>query len=301
MKKVIFTLAEARSGTLYLRNLFRLNARDCACRHETFFDLGNPTMFGPAIYDAHAGRIDKIRARLQKKSRFIEQLSGSSYFESSHAFLKSAYVAALDYFPGLRLVHLVRDPLKVAASEAYREQWRRRLHAPFHFYKGEDQKRHFAWALTGNEPIFRHFAAEKLSLFQWYLLQWIEIENRAMAFLCEHQLHDRCFTLHSPPDLNDPAKIREMFHFLGIETKHPGIVFGGRKNKSIGYSASRAQHEDEFQFILARLPANCLEIFNHKPYTNFPWNSRFITSRPPVENQKPFALNRELPLARASF
>ncbi|MGH7979054.1 MAG: hypothetical protein ACREE6_06735, partial [Limisphaerales bacterium] len=120
MKKIIFTLAGARSGTLYLRNLFRLNARDCDCRHETFFDIGNPTMFGPAIYDAYAGRIGKIRARLEKKRRYIQRLSGSTYIESSHAFLKSSLVAALDFFPELRLVHLIRDPLKVAASEAYR-------------------------------------------------------------------------------------------------------------------------------------------------------------------------------------
>src|SRR5215472_16298623 len=99
MKRTIFTLAEARSGTLYLRNLFRLNARDCACRHETFFDLGNPTMFGPAIYDAYVGRIEKIRSRLEKKRRYIEQLPGSVYSESSHSFLKSACVAAPEFFP----------------------------------------------------------------------------------------------------------------------------------------------------------------------------------------------------------
>src|SRR5215469_9076447 len=114
MKRTIFTLAEARSGTLYLRNLFRLNARDCACRHETFFDVGNPTLFGPAIYDAHAGRIEKIRARLEAKRRYVEKLSGRVYFESSHSFLKSAWIAALEFFPGLQLIHLVRNPLKVA-------------------------------------------------------------------------------------------------------------------------------------------------------------------------------------------
>lgn len=277
MKKVIFTLTEARSGTLYLRNLFRLNACDCACRHETFFDFGNPTMFGRAIYDAYAGRIEKIRARLKKKRRYIEKLSGSVYLESSHAFLKSAYVAALEFFPELQLIHLVRNPIKVAASEAYREFWRRRVHAPFHFYKGDDGKRHFAWALTGNEKFFQPFAAEKLSLFQWYLIQWIEIENRAMNFLDENQLRDRCFTLDSPRDLNDAEKIRQLFEFLGVKTKQPEIIFGGRKNKSIGYStALAAQHEKEFQFILERTPENFLKIFQREPYSGFDWSRRFV-------------------------
>lgn len=274
MKKIIFTLAEARSGTLYLRNLFRLNARDCDCRHETFFDVGNPTMFGPAIYDAHAGRFGDIRARLEKKRRYIQKLSGSSYIESSHAFLKSSRVAALDFFPDLRLVHLIRDPFKVAASEAYRELWRRRLHVPFHFYRGDDGKRHFAWALTGNEAIFQHFTSQPLTLFQWYLIQWVEIENRAMNFLDANGLHDRCFTLHSPHDLNDAAKVRGMFDFLGVQTMGREIVFGGRKNKSIGYFMSPASTDNESQFVLERLPESYLHIFRKKPYSDLHWASR---------------------------
>lgn len=276
MKKVIFTLTEARSGTLYLRNLFRLNARDCLCRHETFFDFGNPTMFGPAIYDAYAGRVEKIRARLEKKRDYIESRPGSAYLESSHAFLKSAYVVALEVFPALRLVHLFRDPVKVAASEAYREMWRRRVHAPFHFYRGDDHKRHFAWALTGNEEIFRNYAAGQLSLFQWYLLQWIEIENRAMNFLHDNALQDRCFTLVCPRDLNDPAKVREMFEFFDIGTKQSEIMFGGRKNKSIGYSVAMAeQYEKEFEAVLRSLPKRYLQIFQREPYSSQEWSQRF--------------------------
>ena len=275
MKKIIFTLAEARSGTLYLRNLFRLNAVDCDCRHETFFDIGNPTMFGPAIYDAYAGRFGKIRARLEKKRHYIEKLPGSTYIESSHAFLKSSRVAALDIFPDLRLVHLIRDPIKVAASEAYRESWRRRLRAPFHFYCGDDGKRHFAWALTGNEQIFQHFTGEPLTLFQWYLIQWVEIENRAMDFLESHGLHARCFTLHSPHDLNDAAKIRGMFDFLGVRTKQQEIIFGGRKNKSIGYFMTPEKKDNETQFVLERLPESYLQIFHKKPYCDLHWSALF--------------------------
>ncbi|HEY3761552.1 MAG TPA: hypothetical protein VGN23_07380 [Verrucomicrobiae bacterium] len=276
MKKVIFTLTEARSGTLYLRNLFRLNARDCICRHETFFDFGNPTMFGRTIYDAHAGRAEKVRALLLKKRDYIEKRAGSVYLESSHAFLKSAYTVALDVFPDLWLAHLVRDPIKVAASEAYREMWRRRVHVPFHFYRGDDGKRHFAWALTGNEEIFRSFSAEKLSLFQWYLLQWIEIENRAMNFLDEHNLRERCFTLHCPRDLNDAGKVREMFGFFNVTLKHADVQFGGRKNKSIGYSAAMAeQYEKEFEQVLRLVPERYLQIFRREPYASHEWSRRF--------------------------
>lgn len=302
MKKIIFTLAEARTGTLYLRNLFRLNARDCDCRHETFFDFGNPTMFGPAIYDAYAGRFGKIRERLETKRCYIQKLPGNVYFESSHAFLKSAHACALDFFPDLQLVHLIRNPIKVAASEAYRESWRRRVHAPFHFYKGDDGQRHFAWALTGNEEIFQNFRGKKLTLFQWYLVQWIEIENRAMNFLDKHGLHDRCFTLHSPRDLNDAVKIREMFAFLGVETRRRQILFGGRKNKSIGYSSTtEPEKENDFQFILEHLPEHYLKIFESSPYRDLPWSAPFKKTSNQGIKWNPLVVNQQLPLARAPF
>lgn len=295
MKKLIFTLAEARSGTLYLRNLFRLNARDCDCRHETFFDIGNPTMFGPAIYDAFAGRFGKIRERLEKKRRYIQRLRGSAYIESSHSFLKSSRVAALDFFPGLRLVHLIRDPIKVAASEAYRELWRRRLHAPFHYYRGDDGKRHFAWALTGNEPIFQHFADAPLTLFQWYLIQWVEIENRAMNFLEANGLRNRCFTLHTPKDLNDAAKVRDMFEFLEIPTLQPKIIFGGRKNKSIGYFMAPERRDSESKFVLEQMPQGYLEIFRRPPYCNFHWSELFTQPAGRETNGSPPRENCRLP------
>jgi hypothetical protein len=281
MKRTIFTLASARSGTLFLRDLFRLNAVDCVCRHEPFFDWGNPTMFGPAIYDAYAGRLDALRARLVKKREYIERLPGAVYLESSHSFLKSAYLNALEIFSDLRLVHLIRDPLKVAKSEAYRYQWRRRLRAPFHFYHGEDGHRHFYWSLTGNEDIFSNFSRAPLTLFQWYLAQWIEIENRAMDFLDRHQLHDRCFTLQSPADLNNPEKVRAMFAFLGLATRHPSILMGRPRNKSLGpKTVVTPEDERECEAMLEQLPAQYLEIFRREPYSQHHWSRRFQAHLP---------------------
>jgi hypothetical protein len=308
VKPTIFTLTSARSGTVYLRHLFRNNVPDCACRHEPFFDWGNPTLFGPAIYDAFAGRVERIRARLAKKRRYIQRLSSSLYLESSHAFLKSAYLAALEFFPEMRLIHLVRDPLKVAKSEACRQHWRERFHAPFHFYRGDDGRRHFCWALTGNEEIFQAFTGEPaelnaprpvrrvtswasldssnsslsplnspqpLSLFQWYFIQWIEIENRAVQFLERHHLQDRCFLLHTPGDLNNPAKVKAMFDFFGLKTRSPQLVLRGRKNKSLGVTTLITERdESECEAVLERMPTRFLEIFQHPPYVNFPWSKR---------------------------
>lgn len=290
MKPVFFTLTSARSGTLCLRDLFRNNAAGCACRHEPFFDSGNPTLFGPAIYDAYAGRLDRIRARLAKKQNYIERLREPIYLESSHAFLKATHVAALEFFPELRLIHLVRDPLYVAKSEAWRQEWRRRIRAPFHFYLGDDNRRHFCWALTGNEEIFRHFDSVRLSLFQWYLIQWIEIENRAMRFLDEHDLRDRCFTLHCS-DLNDLNKVQEMFDFFALPVAHKHIVPGGSHNRIIGHrTVVTPEDERQRDEITRQLPEHYLEIFRQEPYSQFPWinglldNKQTNTLRPAVSN-----------------
>jgi hypothetical protein len=273
---VIFTLTSARSGTLYLRDLFRSNVQDCVCRHEPFFDWGNPTLFGPAIYDAFAGRLDRIRARLLRKREYIRRLRTGAYLESSHAFLKSAHLAALEFFPNLRLIHLIRDPMLVAKSEAVREERRLRARVPFHYYKGDDGRRHFCWALTANEEIYHNFDRERLSLFQKYVIQWIEIENRAIAFLERHCLGERCFTLGSPRDLNSAPKIREMFDFFNLQTRHAEIILGGRRNMSLGYATVIDPNDQrEFEGVLARLPARYLDIFQREPYTRFDWNSRF--------------------------
>jgi hypothetical protein len=276
MKSVIFTLTSARSGTLFLKSLFRRNIKSCCTRHEPFFDWGNPTMLGPAIYAASVGRLDILRDLLARKRDYVNGLGADLYVESSHAFLKSAYLVALEFFPEMRLIHLIRDPLKVAKSEAYRETWRRRVHAPFHYYKGGDGRRHFYWSLTGNEEIFRTPERDRLSLFQWYLVQWIEIENRAMAFLSKNALQPRCFTLQCPGDLNNPDVVGLMFEFFGLTPSHSSLTLAGRKNKSLGRTTVvTSQDEYDASQVLSKLPSSYLDIFRHEPYAHQSWNSRF--------------------------
>jgi hypothetical protein len=276
--RVIFTLTSARSGTLFLRSLVQNNIRDCVCRHEPFFDWGNPTMFGPAIYDAWAGRLDRVRERLEKKRDYISRLGASTYVESSHAFLKSAHTAAMDVFPDLKLIHLIRNPLRVAKSEASREN--RRRHAPFHYYRADDNGKYFWWSLTCKEDIYQHFDRNRMSLFQKYLIQWIEIENRAMSFLDQHQLHGRCATVDAPRELNDPVKVAGLFEFLGLQTRHAEIAMGGRKNQSLGYHNNiEPEDERELEAVLSGLPDQYLEIFEREPYTRFEWSARLRRAR----------------------
>jgi hypothetical protein len=111
-------------------------------------------------------------------------------------------------------------------------------------------------------------------LFQWYVLEWIEIENRAMRFLDQHQLHHRCVTLHSPEDLNEPARIRAAFNLLDLVPREP-LRLHGRKNRSLGYSSAQAaEQERQFAEVLQQLVPHYLEIFSQPPYTEFPWSRR---------------------------
>src|SRR5262245_10197335 len=165
----VFTLASGRSGTHFLYELIRRNAMGCVARHETYGF--NPSMFGRPIYDRAVGQRDNTRLLLARKARIIARCGQEAYVETSHAFLKSWFDLAPECFSNLKLVHLVREPLKVARSEAYREAWLHRLHVPLRNYRGGDGRKYFRWALTGLEPIFQHFEAARLTRLQWYLLQ----------------------------------------------------------------------------------------------------------------------------------
>jgi hypothetical protein len=76
--------------------------------------------------------------------------------------------------------------------------------------------------------------------------------------------------------LNDAAKVRKLFDALGVPTRRTEIIFGGRKNRSIGYPERVAgETEAGCDAVLEKLPRRYLEIFQREPYVKFPWNERF--------------------------
>ncbi len=228
-------------------------------------------MFGRPIYDCALGDQEPIRRLLERKRQIIERYRGQTYVETSHAFLKSWFQLAPAFFPRLKLVHLIRDPLYVAKSEASREALIKKLRVPFCHYRGGDGNRYFLWSLTGLEPIFRHFDVASISRFQWYVIQWIEIENRATRFLDEFQRHADCFTLQSPRDLNCTERMRQMFQFLGLQFRTNQIKLSGRRNRN--WRATVITDEDRRQFgdVIAAMPREYLEIFRQAHYAEMPW------------------------------
>src|SRR3990170_4623016 len=104
----LFCLASGRSGTHFLYEILRRNTRGVVCRHEPY--LWNPSMFGRPIYDHAVGDEEAVRKVADRKRRVIEGYSGAAaYAETSHAFLKSWADLAVEFFPRMKLVHLVRN------------------------------------------------------------------------------------------------------------------------------------------------------------------------------------------------
>ena len=273
--QTVFALANGRSGTHFLYEVIYRNAVNCVARHEPY--VTNPSMFGKPIYDHAVGDSDPIRKLLEKKRRVIERFAPRIYVETSHAFLKSYYDLATEFFPHMKLVHLVRNPLKTAKSLANREELIRRLRLPFCFYRGDDGVRYFRWALTGLEPIYQHFGTQTLTPFQRLLVEWIEVENRAMQFLDQFNKHWECVTLHTPSEMNDVERLRELCDRLGLEIRDRNIDLGGRTNKTPGVPTVITDEEErQFDDVVKQLPERYKAIFAAPPYSQWDWSKRFV-------------------------
>jgi hypothetical protein len=258
------------------------NAQGCVARHEPY--VFNPSMFGRPIYDYTVGDRRNTRQLLARKAWIVARRGAPTYVETSHAFLKSYFDLAPEYFDNLKVIHLLRNPLMVARSEANREEFAHWLRFPLRHYRGAGGRKYFRWSLTGNEPIFKHFDPAKLTRFQWYVIQWIEIENRAMEFLDRTGKLDECFTLETPGDMNNRARIRELLDFYGLAQRQPEITLAGSRNLNPRPTVVGDEDRRQFAEVVAALPPKYLGIFQREPYTRFRWAS-LLTSIVPAPGQ----------------
>ncbi|MEW5804814.1 MAG: hypothetical protein AB1847_22225 [bacterium] len=264
----IFVLASGRSGTKYLSSIFKNNVKNCISKHEPY-----PTMFGIPIYWYQAKKIEEIKKLFIKKKKRITRCKADVYIETNNAFLKSFSDVAVEFFPDLKLIHIIRNPLTVARSQLNRHIRLNKMHFPLRrFYLGDDGRKYFKWTLTGKEDIFRAVTVDSLTPYQYLVLQWIEIENRAMRFLDTYQKHDECYTLFAPEDLNNGMILEDMFRFFGLERKGRSINFGGAKNKNRIPTIVREEDQMQFEEVIGGLPESYLKIFRKEPYTRCTWS-----------------------------
>ncbi|SEL26187.1 hypothetical protein [Nitrosovibrio tenuis] len=267
-KLTIFTLASGRSGTSYLADFFVKNVQQCYSTHEPYFVPGNPVLFGKPI-DWNTRQNDKaLLPVLERKCRFIANCKAPVYFESNHAFLKSFNRHAGVLLNNAGFIHLVRHPAKVAKSELLRERLIRKIHLPFANYTGDTGERYFRWALTGNEEIFRYYAGHTLSRFQFYLLQWIEIEYRAMRLIQQNRWQDRVFFIDVDTQLKEEAVLRQLLDFFNLRHK-PRFSMDLHRNTTpfMGPTVITPQDELEVRWIFQNLPVAYKVMLKGEPYS----------------------------------
>ena len=267
-KLTLFTLASGRSGTSYLADFFTKNVFQCYSTHEPYLTCGNPTLFGkPVDWNTHQ-KESALLPVLERKCRFIASRKAPVYFESSHAFLKTFNRHAGTLLNNAGFIHLVRHPALVAKSELLREQLMRSLRIPFVDYISDSGKRVFRWALTGDEKIFRHFAGCILSRFQFYLLQWLEIEYRAMQLIKQNKWQNRVFFIDVNRQLKVESILKQLVKFFDLPHT-PKFNMDLRRNATplIGPTRITAQDELEIQWITENLPAAYKTMLNSEPYT----------------------------------
>jgi hypothetical protein len=264
MPTVLFSLANIRTGSGFLARFFAVNARDCTSRHEPW-----PDMFGPAVLARTSGQLDTVETLFSRKAARIDERR--HYCETSHAFLKSFAEAAVARWPGLKLIHPVRDPREVARSAANRRASARLLPRWYTTYRGSDGGRYWRWALSGTEELFGAVGPEPLTMFQWYVVEWIEIENRAMRLLDKYGKHGDCFGLDVPTDLSSQERMRALLAFAGMEPRHDPLVLRLGRNGNFVRTRPGERDQQEFAEVVARVPRCYREIFARPAYARHAW------------------------------
>jgi len=272
--KVIFCLTSPRSGTKYLADIFKYNVKNCIAKHEPF-----PDMFGKFIYWYQEGKYKKIKERFNLKKFLINLHKTDVYLETNHSFLKSFADVAIEAYPDMKLIHLIRNPLMVAKSNLNKYKIIKN-NLLLCSYNGDDGKKYYKWSFTGKEDIYKKYGFNENTIFEindepkiykFFLIQWIETENRAINFLNKYKKHNDNYTLNIPRDLNDPIVLKDMFKFLGLELNQDEICFKGKKNSNPVQTIVSDQDQEYLREVISKLPDSYLKIFREKPYLDFEW------------------------------
>jgi len=206
VKGYIFVASTGRSGTQSLSRIFKA-ADNAICVHEPV----------PVMYSDYPAGVDK-KSYFQelfykeKKNAIRRKAKTHNYYvETNHQFVKNFAELAIDYFKDkIRVIHLIRDPVKVATSfykinsipgKSFRG--RRYLLDPL----ASDNRLDLSDLFGESGPLDHDYYR-----CLWY---WYEIEARIKA-LKEKFPHMRWFTLRTE-DLNSEVRLMEMFEALGVK------------------------------------------------------------------------------------
>ena len=153
----IFVSSPGRSGTAFLSKLFG-NVTAIPSFHAV-----KPYCTGSMLWKFNNGDSNK---ELNKKIQEIKKnIENGNYFESSPGFIKCFVEKVIEEFGNIYVIHLVRDPLKVAKSFINRNSY------------PDNIKSIWRLSMKGKKNILK-MNGKGLTKFQKNLWEWLEVELR---------------------------------------------------------------------------------------------------------------------------
>lgn len=206
LKSLIFVATTGRSGTLTLVDIFN-QLENCVALHEPY-----PAMHDNILHAAAYGNESAVEEfyKIRKSVNIRREAIGKEYYlEANHLFIKTFIEYAVeDFGDKIKVLHLVRNPTKVANSiYALQDQpgtiegnrWWLDYRAPTNLISIADA--------LDNDSEFKHPYYKAL----WY---WFETESRVAAW--QKKLPNIPFIFFKTESFNDTAKLATLFKQLDI-------------------------------------------------------------------------------------
>jgi hypothetical protein len=207
LKQMIFVATTGRSGTMSLVDIFN-HIPYCKAEHEPY-----PAMFDEVLKAKCQGNEQFVSSqywRIKSVNLWRAAAGYHHYFESNHLFIKT-YIeyAVKDFGDRVTVIHLVRDPVKVANSIYALQDFPGTVEGNKWWldYKAANNLIAIADYLD-NDPEFKHPFYKGL----WY---WYEIEARIKDW--RKKLPHVRFLNFKTEDFNDPDKTFQLLHDLNID------------------------------------------------------------------------------------
>ncbi|MDD5271582.1 MAG: hypothetical protein PHU14_02570 [Methylovulum sp.] len=231
LKKIIFVATTGRSGTMTLTNIFNAIPGACHAEHEPY-----PIMFDDVLKAKAAGDEAYVRNEYWRKKAINLRRAAAGYdfyCEANHLFIKTYIEYAVeDFGDKVAVIHLVRDPVKVANSiyalqdypgtQAGNQWW-------LDYTAGGNHIRIADW--LDNDPEFKHPFYKAL----WY---WYEVEARIAHW--RRALPHILFVDFYTEDFNDPQKTFALLKDLGIAFDEAALT------TEINTQANTREHQKTF-------------------------------------------------------
>ncbi|NOR68249.1 MAG: hypothetical protein GQ532_00885 [Methylomarinum sp.] len=207
LKNIIFVATTGRSGTMTLVDIFN-SIPNCKAEHEPY-----PAMFNEVLEAKANGNENFVRSmywHIKSVNLWRAAAGYLHYFESNHMFIKT-YIeyAEKDFSDKMVVIHLTRDPVKVANS----------IYALQDFPGTEEGNKWWLDYTTQDnliqiseyldkDPEFKHPFYKGL----WY---WYEIEARVKYW--KQHLPNVQFIEFKTEDFNDKEKTFQLLSDLNID------------------------------------------------------------------------------------